>query len=106
MEMMSTMEERSLMGTPLAKPTGAMRGKAQQEANGNTTDAKFLEKYTYLSLAAFSYLEADIKEAKKYKKLSEAIKAPIPDDNTGKEYKELNKMLAFLMRMKDEAAPA
>ena len=71
---------------------------AEQEEN-----AKFLEKYAYLSLAAYSYLEANIMEANQYYKLAAEVNTLIPDDNKGSGYLELYKILSYLLREDNEA---
>ena len=93
-----TTEKNKLFETVKKALSGTKPNTEEQEA-----DMKFLEKYTYLSLAVYSYLEADMDETDKYYKLSNEIDTPIPDDNKGKGYVELYKILSYLLIEVNEA---
>jgi hypothetical protein len=63
---------------------------------------KFLEKSTYLSLAAYSYIDSNVEDAKKYLLLSNGIEVDIPDDIMGSRYKELYKIIDYLLSVIDQ----
>jgi hypothetical protein len=60
---------------------------------------KFLEKNTYLSLSAYSYIDSDIEKANRYFLLSKETEANIPDDTMGSRYKELERIMDYLLNI-------
>nr|AGS53640.1 hypothetical protein [uncultured bacterium contig00086] len=60
-------------------------------------EAKFLDKFTNLSLAAYSYLETDRDEAIRYFNLSRNIDVQIPNRQAGAVFMELDKILYYLL---------
>jgi hypothetical protein len=60
---------------------------------------KFLEKSTDISLSAYSYIESNIEDAKQYYLLSQGIDVDIPDDTMGSRYKELEKIMNYLLNI-------
>jgi hypothetical protein len=59
----------------------------------------FLEKSTNISLSAYSYIEYDIEEARKYYLSSQKIDIDIPDDTMGSRYKELERIMNYLINI-------
>jgi hypothetical protein len=58
---------------------------------------KFLEKFTNISLSAYSYIDEDIEAAIEYQLLSKEIEVNIPDDIMGSRYNELEKIVNYLI---------
>jgi hypothetical protein len=60
---------------------------------------KFLEKSTYLSLSAYSYIDSDFNGANKFFLLAKETEAIIPDDTMGSRYSELEKIMEYLINI-------
>jgi outer membrane murein-binding lipoprotein Lpp len=60
---------------------------------------KFLEKSTYLSLSAYSYIDSDSEKADRYFLLAKGTETNIPDDTMGSRYKELERIMDYLLNM-------
>ena len=58
---------------------------------------RFLEKFTYLSLAVYSYIDSDILESERNFLLARQIEVKIPDDLMGNRYHELEKIMDHLL---------
>jgi hypothetical protein len=71
----------------------------QAENQQQIDSMKFLEKGTYISLSAYSYIDSDIDEAKKYYVLSEQINVNIPEDTMGSRISELRKIINYLINV-------
>jgi hypothetical protein len=56
-----------------------------------------LEKDMNISLSAYSYLGSQFEDAKKYYNLSEEIIIDVPDNLLGSRYKELKKIMDYLI---------
>jgi hypothetical protein len=67
----------------------------QQQADS----LKFLEKSTYLSLSAYSYIDSDVEEAKRYFLLAQGTEVDIPGNIMGSRYKELEKIMDYLLNI-------
>jgi hypothetical protein len=68
----------------------------QAENQQQIDSMKFLEKGTYISLSAYSYIDSDIEDAKKYYILSEQVNVNIPEDTMGSRISELSKIMNYL----------
>jgi hypothetical protein len=60
---------------------------------------RFLEKYTNVSLSAYSYIDSDIEDAKKYYLLAKSMEIDIPDNAMGNRYNELEKIMNYLINV-------
>jgi hypothetical protein len=60
---------------------------------------KFLDKSTNISLSAYSYIDSDMEDAKKYFHLSREIEVDIPDNIMGSRYKELETIINYLLNV-------
>ncbi|MCL2440991.1 MAG: hypothetical protein FWD14_04570 [Treponema sp.] len=60
---------------------------------------RFLEKTTNISLSAYSYIEGNFNEAKKYYSLSEEVNVDIPDSAMGRRYGELKNIMNYLLNI-------
>lgn len=68
--------------------------------NQQQTDLlKFLEKNSNLSLSAYSYIDGNVNDAKKFYLLSEGVKVDIPDDAMGRRSSELRKIMDYLLKL-------
>jgi hypothetical protein len=84
--------------TKLEDSFDVMIKQTKPENNAQEVSMKFLEKYTYLSLAAYLFLEAQTEKAKIYYAMSQDIKIEIPDDRAGSSFLELDKIMNYLHR--------
>jgi hypothetical protein len=60
---------------------------------------KFLEKHTNVSLSAYSYIDSDMEDAKKYYLLAKSMEMDIPDNTMGDRYNELEKIMNYLINV-------
>jgi hypothetical protein len=66
--------------------------------NQRQTDSTiFLEKDMNISLSAYSYLGSQFEDAKKYFDVAEGIIVDVPDDLMGSNYKELKRIMDYLI---------
>lgn len=70
---------------------------ADPENAEQTRSLTFLNKYTYLSLSAYSYIGNTFREAKEHFLASEKINIDIPNDTMGSRYNELRKIMNYLI---------
>lgn len=77
--------EKSLQKTALSSN--------QQQAES----MRFLEKSTYLSMAAYSYIDSNTEESRRYFLLSKQTEALIPNDTMGSRHNELEVIMDYLL---------
>jgi vacuolar-type H+-ATPase catalytic subunit A/Vma1 len=83
--------------TKLQETVESALDNTEAESQRHIDSMKFLKKDTYLSLSAYSYIDSDFEDAKKYYLLSQDATANIPDDIMGNRYAGLEKIMNYLI---------
>jgi hypothetical protein len=83
----------------LNKAVGMVKETAGSENQQDNDSIKFLEKFSSLSMSAYSYIDSDIEEAKTFFLLAKDVDVNIPDNFMGDRFKELEKIMNYLLNV-------